>query len=177
MLTCQVSYILRENNEKGMTVNELKVGAQILIIAGSETTATLLSGATYLLLQNERVFEKLKQEIRSTFEKEKDISMQSTAGMPYLNAVLEESLRMYPPVPNAFPRTTPAPGELVCGKFVPAGTSVSVHHWSSYRSERNFLEPNRFAPERWLGDERFEHDSKDVLQPFSFGPRNCLGRK
>lgn len=172
-----MSYILRENNEKGMSEDELKVGAQVLIIAGSETTATLLSGATYLLLSNGDALEKLKQEIRSSFKNEDEIDMQSTAGLPYLNAVLEESLRMYPPVPNTLPRTTPAPGEVVCGKFVPAGTSVGIHQLSCYMSEKNFVEPKRFAPERWLDDEHFAKDQKDVLQPFSFGPRNCLGKK
>jgi len=54
---------------------------------------------------------------------------------------------------------------------------VSVSHWSAYQSEINFRDPKMFIPERWLGDPRYDGDAKEVLQPFSIGPRNCLGKK
>lgn len=56
-------------------------------------------------------------------------------------------------------------------------TAVSVSHWSAYHSPRNFHMPDDFIPERWLDDPRFNIDDKEVLQPFSYGPRNCLGKK
>ncbi|KAF5703768.1 cytochrome P450 monooxygenase [Fusarium globosum] len=171
-----MSYILQANDEKGMSIDELYVGASFLIIAGSETTATLLSGATYLLLTNPPILETLKQEIRSSFTDEADINLQNTAPLTYLNAVLEESLRMYPPVPSTFPRQTPLSGEVICGQFVKGGTSVGIHQWSTFRSAENFHDPDVFHPERWLGDPRFAADQKDAFQPFSHGPRNCLGR-
>lgn len=46
-----------------------------------------------------------------------------------------------------------------------------------YHSEKYYSLPESFIPERWLGDERFANDTKRTFQPFSFGPRNCLGRK
>jgi cytochrome P450 len=52
---------------------------------------------------------------------------------------------------------------------------VSVSHWSCYHSAENFRDPDKFVPERWLGDERYKDDRKKALQPFSLGPRNCLG--
>ena len=57
-------------------------------------------------------------------------------------------------------------------------TAVGVQQWSTTRSERNFYKANEFIPERWidLGDERFLNDNKAALQPFSLGPRNCIGR-
>lgn len=162
-----------------MTPDEIEATSSILIIAGSETTATLLSGATYLLLQHPRVLETLTREIRSSFQAENDINFQNVAQLPYLHAVLEESLRLYPPVPSTFPRRTPSPGEMVCGRFVPEKTSVGVHQWATYRSERNFRDAESFIPERWLdgADARFADDDKKAFQPFSFGPRNCLGKK
>lgn len=48
---------------------------------------------------------------------------------------------------------------------------------AAYHSPANFADPKSFIPERFLGDPQFENDSKTVLQPFSFGPRNCIGRK
>lgn len=52
-----------------------------------------------------------------------------------------------------------------------------VSQWSIYRNEKYFAQPTTFIPERWLGDPRFENDDRSALQPFSFGPRNCIGRK
>lgn len=56
-------------------------------------------------------------------------------------------------------------------------TRVSLHNWSAYRSELNFKDPDSFVPERWLPNTGYDSDRKEVLQPFSFGPRNCLGKK
>lgn len=172
-----MSYILRANDEKGMTPLEIESAAQLLIVAGSETTATLLSGATFYLLKNPTILKKLKNEILSSFSDERDMNFLTLMHLPYLNAVFEESLRMFPPVPNTFPRTTPKGGAVVCEQYVPGGTSVGIHHWSAYRSGRNFREPDTFIPERWLGDPRFETDARASFQPFSYGPRNCLGKK
>ncbi|GAB7354526.1 hypothetical protein MBLNU459_g4991t1 [Dothideomycetes sp. NU459] len=94
---------------------------QTMILAGSETTATLMSGVTNLLLAN--------------------------------------------------------PDKM---KKVVAETTVKVTQWATFRSESNFTKPNEFIPERWLEntDEKatFQDDKKYALQPFSVGPRNCLGR-
>ena len=70
--------------------------ANILIIAGSETTATLLSGATYLLLQNPAKLAQLQREVRSAFKSTDDISFASVAKLPYLHAVIEESFESGP---------------------------------------------------------------------------------
>lgn len=60
----------------------------------------------------------------------------------------------------------------------PNQTAVACHHYASYHSESNFAFPDEFMPERWLGsDPVFENDKKDVLQPFSLGPRVCLGKQ
>lgn len=52
-----------------------------------------------------------------------------------------------------------------------------VSQWPIYHDAKYFSEPASFIPERWLGDPRFDDDDKSALQPFSFGPRNCIGRK
>ncbi|OLN96686.1 Isotrichodermin C-15 hydroxylase 4 [Colletotrichum chlorophyti] len=171
-----MSYILQGNDEKGMSVDEMYTAAQVLIVAGSETTATGLTTATYLLCENPSTLEKLTTEIRETFENEDDITIQSTAGLSYLNAVIEEALRLGPPGPGTFPRVVPDGGKTVCGQFVPGGYSVGVHHLSVNRSPTNFCDHDEFHPERWLGDPKYESDKKSAAQPFSFGPRNCIGK-
>lgn len=155
---------------------------RILFIAGSETTATHLSGAVWHLLKNPDKLECLQKEIRAAFDTSDEITFSSVNKMerlPYLTAVTQESFRCYPSVPSILPRVTNKEGNVIAGKFVPGNTTVGVHQWSAYRSEQNFYKPEQFLPERWLPDapEAFANDQRDVLQPFHIGPRGCLGRR
>lgn len=171
-----MSYILRHNDERGMSVNEIKSNAHILIIGGSETTATLLSGATYYLLQNPAALQKLISEIRGAFGSEDEINYTRTQNLPYLSAVLNESLRIYPPLPQNLRRVVPQGGAMICGQWVPGGTAVSMNQWAAQHSPRNFKNPYQFVPERWTGDKEYADDDRHAWQPFSHGPRNCIGR-
>lgn len=155
-----VSYILNAEGEKGMTIEETYTAAQVLIVAGSETSATALCGSTYLLLSNPSTLARLTAEVRAAFASEAEILPHSTAGLPYLAAVVDEALRLCPPGPGTFPRRVPEGGRVVCGRFVPGGVAVGVHQVSTHRSEENFLEPLEFRPERWLGDPKFEGDNR-----------------
>lgn len=56
-------------------------------------------------------------------------------------------------------------------------TLVQVWHWPTFHNPENFTLPDSFIPERWLDDPRFTGDKKEAFQPFSVGPRNCIGRK
>jgi cytochrome P450 len=103
----------------------------------------------------------------------------STQSLPYLFAVIEEGLRIYPPVPSGLYRTSP--GAMVDGHFVPAGSNVSANFWSMSHSERYFHRAREFHPERWLPEKHplwdlaFKNDNKDASKPFLVGPRACLG--
>ncbi|KAL3417603.1 cytochrome p450 [Phlyctema vagabunda] len=173
-----MTYILRHNDERGMTHSEIISTAEILIIGGSETTSTLLTGVTYYLLKNPEIYAKVKKEVRDAFQSGDDLTLQSTARLPYLQAVLEEGLRMYPPVPLGSARLTPPEGCLINGNFIPGNASVSIHHLSTYYSEKNFFEPEKFVPERWLPDvpAAYEKDDRACFNPFSAGPRGCIGK-
>ncbi|CAG7558796.1 unnamed protein product [Fusarium equiseti] len=171
-----MSYILRYNDERGMSRPEILENSSLLIIAGSETTATLLSGATYFLLTNPDKYEKLVKEIRSTFASEDQITANAVDHLKYLLAVLSESFRLYPPVAAGLPRITPAGGEFMEGYYIPEKTSVSVPQLPAYKSSQNFRNPEQFVPERWLDDPLYSNDSRAVVQPFSMGPRDCLGK-
>ena len=99
-----MSYILADNGkENGMTAHEIRADAYFAIIGGSETMATLLSGATYYLLRNPEVMEKLKSEIRSSFKSEKDIAFATVSQLPYLLAVLNEPFAFTRPSPQNRP--------------------------------------------------------------------------
>ena len=146
------------------------------MIAGTETTATALSGTTYHLLHNPAQLAKLTSEIRSAITSFDDMDLDTLARQKYLMAVLQEGLRMYPPVPSGLPRRTPPGGMAICGEWVPGDVVVSVHHLSTYRNEELFHKAHEFHPERWLGDAEFHNDHLDALEPFSVGPKNCLGK-
>jgi cytochrome P450 len=119
-----MSYVLRYNDEKGMSRDEIQATFNLLMIAGSETTATLLAGCTYLLQKNPRVLKKLQAEIRNSFAADEEITMISVSHLAYLDAVIEESLRLYPPVPIALNRMTPPEGAEICGEWVPGNVCL-----------------------------------------------------
>lgn len=96
-----------------------------MIIAGSETTATTLSGVTYFLLTHPEALEKVKNEVRSSFTSEAEIDLISVQKLGYMLAVLQETLRLYPPVPNAIPRRAQPGGDVICGQYVPENVSVT----------------------------------------------------
>ncbi|KAK5662523.1 hypothetical protein OQA88_8435 [Cercophora sp. LCS_1] len=171
-----VEGLLKKREEWGLSLEKIQANSSILIIGGSETTATLLSGVTYLLCKNREKLDKLTREIRGAFKSEDEIGFQSVSALPYLLACLDEGLRMYPPVPAGLPRITPKGGAVVSGNFVPEGTVVAMHHWALYHDDDHFKDPFSFHPERWLGDPAFADDNKDIFQPFHVGARNCLGR-
>lgn len=114
-----MTYILRHNDERGMSVPEIEATANSVIVAGSETTGTLLSGVTYFLLKDEGIMKKLVDEIRGAFPTEEDITLISVAKLKYLLAVLDEGMRMYPPVPIGMLRTIPSQGRVINGQWVP----------------------------------------------------------
>ena len=170
--------ILKHNGEKGaeLTPTELRNNSSVFLIAGSETTASLLSGATYLLLKNPKVMQKLKDEVRTRFKAYNDITLDAVNNTPYLLAVLQESLRYFPPVPTGFERRVGKGGEFVSGYYMPEQTALSVSSWPAGHSEIHFKDAESFIPERWMDDPEYADDHKNAIQPFSFGPRNCLGK-
>ncbi|MCJ1377250.1 hypothetical protein MMC17_000342 [Xylographa soralifera] len=171
-----ILYILRHNDEKGMSRAEIMKTSGTLIIAGSETTATLLSGVTFHLLDNPAVLRRLVDEVRGRFLSPQDMTFLSLAQLPYLTACLQEALRIYPPIPGTLPRRTLPGGALIAGHFIPEDVSVGVHQWSATHSSRNFMEPDEYIPERWLGSIEYASDVRSAAQPFSVGPRNCIGQ-
>lgn len=174
-----MGYIMKNmpSEEKGLTRSEIDSNAVIFLIAGSETTATLLSGTTYLLLKHPDIYSRLVQEIRSRFKTQSEITIEEVNKLDFMIACFQEGFRHYPPVPTGFPRVVPTGGDNISGHYVPEGTSVYVSQHATNMSPRNYTDAEKFVPERWLGDERYKDDNRVTLNPFSFGPRNCLGKK
>jgi len=169
--------VLSQKEGRGLSRSEMDSHASVFMIAGTETTATLISGLTYLLLANPDCMKKVCEEVRGAFATEADMNMEEVAALPYLSACIKEALRMYPPVPIGFPHRTPKIGSTVNGNFVPPDTIISIPIHVLQTSPRNFKRSTEFLPQRWLGDPEFEDDKRYCVQPFSVGSRDCIGKK
>ncbi|KAI9642648.1 hypothetical protein NHQ30_008379 [Ciborinia camelliae] len=168
-------------SKQNLSEAEIESTAAIVIIAGSNSLATTLASTTNYLTKYPNTLKRLTNEIRSTFKEESDMDLESLVKLPYLSAVIEEGLRICAPVPLGMPRVVPEGGDTVCGEWLPAGTCVSYMQYGASHSSTNFHQPNEFIPERWLENQQpsslFINDRKDAHQPFSLGPRSCVGYK
>ncbi|KAF2464019.1 cytochrome P450 4F3 omega-hydroxylase [Lindgomyces ingoldianus] len=175
------TFISRQNEHKegSMSIQEMEVNAALIIPAGSDTISTTIAGCIYLLLKNPETVASLRKELQAEFNSESEITMARLANLPYIRAVVDEALRMYPPLSGDLRREVPPEGAAICGHFIPGGTIISVYALAANENAHNFAQPHRFTPERWLkSEERPEwtkNDHLDACQPFSVGPRNCIG--
>ncbi|KAJ0159642.1 Isotrichodermin C-15 hydroxylase [Colletotrichum tanaceti] len=197
--------MLRGRDEKNIgSIEEIVANANTLCVAGSDTTATLMTACTFFLLSTPRTYEQAIKEVRDVFDSAAEINFaNATARLPYLLAALNATLRLYPPVAGSLARFVPHTEEPVYidGKHIPPGvffqlcekadtdddgpliqTRISVHMSSAGLSASNFAKPESFIPERWLPSvaqdpsSPFPGDRRDAIQPFPYGPRNCIGK-
>lgn len=149
-----------------------------LIVAGRDTTASLLSNFWFVLARSPRIWEKLKAEVRSLKGEKPDFS--TLKDLQYLQHCLKEALRLFPSIPfntrtSEVDTTLPVGGGPAGSApiFVPAGTPVCYNIWVMHRQKSIYGENvHEFVPERW----------EDIRPgwgylPFNGGPRVCLGRK
>ena len=126
--------ILESNKDMDkMSLSEIESTFSMLIIAGSETTATALSGITYQLTQNPLVMQTLVSEIRGIFQEERHITVHSVRALPYLNAVISEGLRVCNPAPAGLPRLVPPEGDTVCGLWLPGKVLYTLAFYNPQR--------------------------------------------
>lgn len=162
---------------ESMGREEMEVNAMMLVAAGSESVTTVLSGLLNYLLRNPEDLATATREIRTAFGSAKEIAGPKLKQLPILNATLNEGMRLCPTIPDAMRRNVPPGGGTVAGQVLPANTVVSVPPWAAYRAKRNFVEPERFMPARWLrNSESGARDDKTAFNPFSLGPHNCPGQ-
>ena len=169
--------VLGQKEGRGLTRGEMDANSSLFMIAGTETTATLLSGLTWLLLRNPECMKKLTGEIRGEFASADDMTMEQLAALPYLAACIKEAFRLYPPVPLGLPRLTPENGRTVVGQFIPPNTVLTIPQHAMYTHAKNFKRSTEYIPQRWLGGSDFDTDEKQCVQPFSVGSRDCVGKK
>ncbi|KAK3301905.1 putative cytochrome P450 [Chaetomium strumarium] len=166
------THIVNKVRSGDVSQEEMTAHASTLIIAGGETTATALAAAVYYLLKTPGTLEKLTHEIRSRYKSYSEIDATSAQQLPYLQAVIQEALRIHPPGSQGFPRVSP--GCEIDGYWVPKGTEVYTSAWTVTHDPQYFHDPMTFKPERWLDPDCA--DVTEASQPFSLGYRACIGR-
>ena len=119
-----MTYVRRYSDQKGMSLLEIEATFRALVVAGSETTATALSGILGNLLQAPEAMAQLREEIRKSFSHESEVTADNVEGLPYLNGVIQEGLRLCPPVALGMPRLVPEGGSTVSGNMLPGGVSA-----------------------------------------------------
>ncbi|MBE9126998.1 MULTISPECIES: cytochrome P450 [unclassified Coleofasciculus] len=157
----------RDELGQPMTDAELKDELMTLLFAGHETTATALAWAFYWIHQRPSIYQKLVQELDSLGENPEPIAI---AKLPYLTAVCQETLRIYPVIFFAFPRVTKAPMQVM-GRQYDTNTTLFPCIYLTHHREDIYPEPNQFKPERFL-DRQF---SPYEYLPFGGSNRRCVG--
>ena len=107
-----------------MSREEILSTFNFIIVGGSETTATTLTSILNHLTKNNNIMRHLSSEIRDHYKKEEDVTIDSIHDLSYLEAVLNEGLRMCNPIPGGLPRMVPEGGDTYCGVYLPEGVST-----------------------------------------------------
>lgn len=144
-----------------------------LIIAGRDTTAGLLSFMAYELARNPEVQEKLHQEIMQKLPPQSSLDWKSLSAtdMPYLNGVIYETLRLWPPVPLD-PKMAFEDDVVPGGFTIPKWSTIAYVPYAMGRDATRYPEPLAFRPERWIP---FTPPAHHEFPVFQAGPRICLG--
>jgi cytochrome P450 len=175
-----LSMLLAARDEDGTTMTDEQVRdeAMTLFLAGHETTANALAWAIYLLARDPAVRARAEQEVAGLVGRKEPVGYDDLKALPYTLAVLKETMRLYPPVyvigrrssRDVLVRGGEDGGEMLVKK----NTNVLVNVLGIHRRPDLYPDPERFDPERFLGD-REKSLGKCAYMPFGDGPRVCIG--
>ncbi|KAJ3528911.1 hypothetical protein NM208_g9996 [Fusarium decemcellulare] len=166
----------------GLDQEEASRESLLNVVAGSDTSATTIRLIMLSLLSNPIAYRKLQNEVDAGI-KSRNISSPITdaeaRNLPYLQASIQEGLRIKAPAAGPLFKTVPKQGDYIDGKFIPGGTQIGTSPFAVYHSKKVFGEDaSLFRPERWLDADpaRVEAMSEVVNLVFSTGKYQCLGK-
>ncbi|KAF7789154.1 hypothetical protein EIP86_000091 [Pleurotus ostreatoroseus] len=158
------------------SITSLRDEALLLVFAGTDTASNVLTVGTMHILSKPAIHARLKAEILEAWPNQARMPrFEEMERLPYLTAVIKESLRLSHGPISPMTRIVPKEGAEINGKWVPGGTNVGISSCFVHLNDDIFPDPYTFNPERWLGPEAEGLDH--WLVAFSRGPRSCLGIK
>ncbi|XP_005177401.2 probable cytochrome P450 4d14 [Musca domestica] len=169
--------LLQSNiNGRPLTHEEIREEVDTFMFEGHDTTTSGISHCLYLLSRHPHIQQKVLQEISDVMGEnvEKRITMRELQDLKYLEAVIKETLRLYPSVP-IIARYTDKDVE-VDGQIIPAKSTVTLLVYALARDPDIFPNPDEFIPDRFFSYQA-EKYNPFAYTPFSAGPRNCIGQK
>ena len=154
----------------------LEADVRLLMIAGSDTTATTLAFLFYHLAQAPSIVKQLRQELVDHGVGNDTFDIPKLNNLLYMNACINECLRLHPPVPGGVHRSSPEEGIEVNGHYIPGGIQVLTPMYTIQRSPRAFVHPDEFIPERWTTRPELILN-KQAWFPFSLNSWGCIGKQ
>ncbi|XP_024529635.1 flavonoid 3'-monooxygenase-like [Selaginella moellendorffii] len=160
------------NNAQGET--HVKANLLEMLMAGTDATATTSEWIMALVMHNPRVLIKLREELDRVVGSDQMVQESDIPKLDYLQLVLKETLRMYPPGVLLFPRMATQEA-TIAGYTVPKGTTLLVNVWAVHMDSAVWENPTQFYPERFLGSSIDFKGQNFELLPFGSGRRMCPG--
>ena len=158
--------------ESDMSATEVRDEVMTFFMAGHETTALALTWGQYLLVLNPRVRERLFEEVDHVLDGHSP-TLEDLPSLPYTRAVVDETLRMYPP---AYLMGRQALRDCsIGGHAIRRGTTLLMSQWLMHHDARFFADPWQFSPERWLDGSLVKRLPRFAYFPFGGGQRQCIG--
>ncbi|KAG5715895.1 hypothetical protein E4T56_gene20142 [Termitomyces sp. T112] len=175
-----LSILLNESNPS-LTLDEAAADASLIVVAATDTSVQTVITLLRHVTTNSDCAHRLQNEI-SNAASDGIIDIETVLKLPYLDACVQEALRIVPPGPFGPPRSTGPSGAFICGEWVPPGTTVHVPVYAMHRDPSFFgVYADQYIPERWIEDERrlnpnLEPFDISAFMPFSYGYGSCIGK-
>lgn len=147
---------------------------QDLFVGGTDTTTSTVEWAMSELVRNPKIMSKATEELELSIGRGNPVKESDIGRLPYLEAIIRETLRLHPPVPFLLPRKAETDVN-VCGYTIPKDAKVLVNVWTIGRDSSIWENPNSFCPERFLGSDIDVKGRNFELTPFGGGRRICPG--
>lgn len=162
-------------NKAVLDDDDITQNAFVVLVAGFETTSNTMALVTHMLSHHPEVQERMREELFSVVAPDEPITYNTIQKLTYMNCVIQETIRMYPPAFAFVTREAVVDKEY--GKIrIPAGTAVMAAVEYIHRDPRHWEEPDKFNPDRFLPENKSRINTM-AMQAFGSGPRNCIGMR
>nr|CAI5868967.1 unnamed protein product [Callosobruchus analis] len=159
-----------------LTMEEAAAQAFIFFLAGFETTSTTISFALFEMAQNQSIQQRAREEVKSVFDKYEGLTYETVMDMGYIDTVLFETMRKYPPAPVFLRKCTKTYKIPHTAVYIKEGQSVLIPCYGLHRDPEYFPDPDVFDPERFNAENKSKIWDYTYM-PFGDGPRNCIGMR